>query len=239
MNCSPLAVFLRYQAARTMEALFTENLDAMLFDFEGTLVDFQWKLSEAVEEVLEKLLALGFARTRISSRKYSTLFIEAMQAAPEIGIRPEYVRELIGAVYDSYDDDALTRWTLRPGAKEFLQALKMKGIGTALVSNVGGKALAKALAGFGLEALFEIAVSRNDVLNPKPNPEGLNLALRKMGVARERSIFVGDSLDDISAARNAGLKVMIITNGENPREEVLAARPHRIFDNYEELCLTM
>jgi phosphoglycolate phosphatase len=222
-----------------MEAHFTENLEAVLFDFEGTLVDFQWKLSEAIEEALEKLCEMGFAKTRILSRKYSTLLTEAMQAAPEIGIQPEDVRNAIGDIYDSYDEDALTRWNLRPGVKDFLHALKMRGIQTALVSNIGGKTLTKALSELGLEALFDITLSRNDVPNLKPCPDGINMALRRMGVSKERSIFLGDSLDDVNAARNADIKVMIITNGENLREDILAARPHRVFETYEELCRTM
>ena len=222
-----------------MEAYFTENLEAAIFDFEGTLVDFQWKLSEAIEEALEKLYEMGFSRTQIRSRKYSTLLTEAMQVAPEIGIQPEDVGEAIGDIYDSYDEDALTRWNLRPGVKDFLHALKIRGIQTALVSNIGGKTLAKALSEFGLEALFDITLSRNDVPNLKPRPDGINLALHRMRVSKERSVFLGDSLDDVNAARNADIKVMIITNGENLREEILAARPHRVFETYEELCRTM
>jgi len=222
-----------------MEAHFTENLEAVIFDFEGTVVDFQWKLSEALEEALEKLWDMSFAKTQIRSRKYSTLLTEAMQVAPEIGIQPEDVRDAIGDIYDSYDEDALTRWNLRPGVKDFLHALKMRGIQTALVSNIGGKTLAKALSELGLEALFDITLSRNDVPNLKPRPDGINLALHRMGVSKERSIFLGDSLDDVNAARNADIKVMIITNGENLREDILAARPHRVFETYEELCRTM
>lgn len=222
-----------------MEANFTENVEAMIFDFEGTLVDCQWKISEAIEDVLQKLGQMGLARTRISSRKYSTLLAEAMQAAPEIGVQPEDVRDAIGAIYDCYDEDALTRWNLRPGVKDFLQALKARGIQTALVSNVGGKTLVKALTKLGLEAFFDITLGRNDVPNLKPSPDGINLALHRMGVGKDRSIFVGDSLDDVNAARNAELKVMIITNGENLREEILAAGPHRVFETYEELCRIM
>ncbi|MGO9553404.1 MAG: HAD family hydrolase [Syntrophobacteraceae bacterium] len=222
-----------------MEAYFTENFEAVIFDFEGTLVDFQWKLSEAIEEALEKLYEMGFARTQIRSRKYSTLLTEAMHLAPEIGIQPADVGDAIGNIYDSYDEDALTRWNLRPGVKDFLQALKIRGIQTALVSNIGGKTLAKALSVFGLEALFDITLSRNDVPNLKPRPDGINLALHRMGVSKERSIFLGDSLDDVNAARNADIKVMIITNGENLKSEILAARPHRVFETYEELCRTM
>ncbi|MGO9022152.1 MAG: HAD family hydrolase [Syntrophobacteraceae bacterium] len=222
-----------------MEAHFTDNLEGMIFDFEGTLVDFQWKLSEAVENALEKLWEMGFTRDRIGSRKYSTLLIEAVQAAPEIGLQPEYVCDTIGRIYDSYDEDALTRWNLRPGVKDFLRALKKRGIQAALVSNIGGKTIAKALSKFGLESFFDIALSRNDVPNLKPSPDGINLALQRMGTRKDRTIFVGDSLDDVNAARNAGLKVIIITNGENLGQEILAARPNGVFETYKDLRRTM
>src|SRR3989339_1023326 len=105
-----------------------DNIEAMLFDFEGTLVDFQWKLSEAIEETLEMIWNMGFAKNLIFSRKYSTLLTEAVQAATEIGLPPDQIREKICRVYDRYDEDALTRWVLRSSAKDFLNTIKAKGI---------------------------------------------------------------------------------------------------------------
>lgn len=212
-----------------------DNIEAMLFDFEGTLVDFQWKLSEAVEETLEMLRNMGFAKNRIVSRKYSTLMTEAVQAATEIGLPPDQVREEICRVYDWYDEDALARWSLRSGAKDFLDALKAEGISTGLVSNVGGKALVKALPKLALADCFDVVLTRNDVMNLKPDPEGLNLAIEKLGICKDSSILLGDSLDDVNAARNAGIRVMIITDGENAKEDILAAQPDHVIQGYEEL----
>ncbi len=218
-----------------MKSTFFAGIEAILFDFEGTLVDFQWKLADAVEETMETLQKMGFARDRISSRKYSTLLKEAMQKSIEFGFHPDQVREKIGNVYDRYDEDALTRWSLRPGVQDFIRAIKKIGIHTALVSNVGSKSLFKALMKLGLKDLFEVALSRNDVLDLKPSPAGINLALERMGVERSAAMFIGDSLDDINAARNAGLKVMIISDGENMREEILAAKPDHVIQGYKEL----
>ena len=212
-----------------------DNFKAMLFDFEGTLVDFQWKLSAAIEETLEMLWMTGFPQDRILSRKYSTLMSEAMQVAPEIGLSPDEVREMIGAVYDRYDEDALSRWTLRPRVTDFLGALRSRGIRTALVSNIGGKTLSAALSKLCLTEFFEVTLSRNDVLNLKPEPDGLNLALRKLGISNDDSIFVGDSLDDVNAAKSAGLKIVIISKGENAPEDILAAQPDYLIHGYEEL----
>ncbi len=212
-----------------------DNINTMLFDYEGTLVDFQWKLAEAVGETLKMLQGLGFAENRIQSRRYSTLMTEAMQGAAEIGLQPDQVREKIGLVYDRFDEDALTRWALRPYVKDFLNAIRTKGVHTGLVSNVGGKTLSKALSKLGLEGFFDIALSRNDVLNLKPNPDGINLAIERLGAQKDTSIFMGDSLDDINAARNAGIKVIIITDGENIKEDLLAAKPDHAIKSYEEL----
>ena len=207
----------------------------MLFDFEGTLVDFQWKLSEAIEETLEMLWNMGFAKDRILSRRYSTLMTEAIQVATEIGLPPDQVREKIGCVYDRYDEDALTRWVLRSGVKDFLNTIKAKGICTGLVSNVGGKSLAKALSKLDLADYFDVVLCRNDVLNLKPNPEGLNHAIEQLGICKDSSILLGDSLDDVNAARNAGIRIMIITDGENAKEDILAAQPDYMVQSYEEL----
>ena len=215
------------------------NAEAILFDFEGTLVDFQWQLSAAIAETLEMLWQMGFAPERILSRKYSTLLSEAMQAAAEIGLSPEQVRERIGEIYDRYDEDALTRWTLRPFVLESLVAIKAKGIRTALVSNLGGKTLTAALSKFSLTNYFDIVLSRSDVKNLKPSPDGLLLALAKLAVGKDASIFVGDSLDDVNAAKAAGIRVIIITAGENATDEILAAQPDHMIQCYKELLLIL
>lgn len=211
------------------------EVDAVLFDFEGTLVDFQWNLAGAVAETLQMLHDMGIPKDSIKSRKYSTLMPEAMQMAAEIGLQPDEVRQQIGLVYDMFDEDALTRWALRPNIKDFLTELESQGTHRALVSNIGNKILSRALSKLDLEGIFQVTVNRNGVTHPKPNPEGIHYALEKLGVEKDRSVFVGDSLDDVNAARNAGMRVIIIAEGENLKDEILAARPERIIYDYAEL----
>jgi phosphoglycolate phosphatase len=164
---------------------------------------------------------------------------EAMQGAAEIGLSVDQVRRAIGAVYDRYDEDALTRWALRPDVKDFLRAIRERGMRTALVSNVGSKTLTQALAKLALTEFFDVSLSRNDVLNLKPHPDGLNLAIERLGINRGNSIFLGDSLDDLHAARNAGIRIMIITDGENVKEDILSANPDRVIQGYAELILSL
>jgi len=218
-----------------MDKDFFKNVGAILFDFEGTLVDFQWNLAEAVQETFEMLRVIGFPTERIQSRKYSALMNEATKIAIELRRSPDEVREKIGAIYDRYDEDALTRWKLRPNARHFLSALKAMGIKTGLISNVGKIAMENAFKKMELQRFFDIVVTRNDVKALKPSGEGIRLALSRLQVIKDRALFIGDSLDDIQAAKEAGLKVMIILGGENPKTDLLTAQPDYLVNHFAEL----
>ncbi|MBM4347015.1 MAG: HAD family hydrolase [Deltaproteobacteria bacterium] len=222
-----------------METISFKGVKAVLFDLEGTLVDFQWNLKGAVQETLQKLNALGFPVDRLQGKKYSVLKNQAMAMASEIGKSPEQVKEEIDSIYDRFDAENLLRWSLRPKVKEFLSCLKTSDIRTGLVSNVGKKAIEEGIQKLGLSSLLNILVSRNDVRHLKPNGEGIRLALKHLNIPKEKALFVGDSIDDIEAAKEAGLRVIIILGGENPRPDLLAGGPDFLIQNYGELitCL--
>jgi phosphoglycolate phosphatase len=218
-----------------MKKALWEGLEAVLFDFEGTLVDEQWNVKRAVQETLEKLRAFGFSIKGLQGKSYSLLMREAMQAASETGRSPEEVREMIGAIYDRYDQDALSRWSLRPGVKEALRALQSREIKTALVSNVGKKALAMAFQKLDLDSSFNLRVSRNDVQTMKPSGEGITLAVKQLEVRKEKVLFVGDSPDDIHAAREAGVKVILIADKKKLGRDFIATQPEDLIRNLDEL----
>jgi phosphoglycolate phosphatase len=218
---------------------YITGIEAILFDFEGTLVDFQWNLTGAVHETLEMLKTSGFPTDRLQNLKYSTLMREAVKMAPEIGQPSDEVKNKISAIYDRYDEDALSRWSLRPQAREFLYAIQTKEVKVGLVSNVGKKGLERALSKLNLENIFRAVVTRNDVQTLKPSGEGIRLALDWLQVKQEKAIFIGDSLDDIYASQEAGLKVLVILGGENPKEKLLAANPDILIQGFDELLVNL
>lgn len=222
-----------------MNRLSFQGVEALLFDFEGTLVDHQWNRKEAVEETLKRLSPLGLPVDRLQGKKYSLLKNEAMAIAREIGQSPDEVKEVVDSVYERFDEDALLRWSLRPKAKEFLFLLKTSGIHTGLVTNLGSKTLKEGMKKLGLHSLFDVVVSRNDVLHLKPNGEGIRLALDHLGVLREKAFYIGDSLDDLQAAKEVGLRVIIILGGESSKSEILSREPDFLIQDYGELiaCL--
>lgn len=215
-----------------------KGVEAVLFDFEGTLVDHQWDRQRAVQEVLERLQALGFPTSRLQGKRYSLLKNEVIAIASEVRQSPEPFVKEIDRIYDQFDEDALSRWNLRSQVKDFLSLLKTCGIQTGLVTNLGAKALNVGLRKLDLLSLFNIVISRNDVKHPKPNGEGILLALHRLGISREKARFIGDSLDDIQASKEAGVPVIIILGGENSDAEILSHGPDALVQGYGDLIVS-
>ena len=222
-----------------MDEILLKHVEAILFDFEGTLVDLQWNLQGAVKETLEMLKTLHFPVQRLQGMKYSTLMLEALRMAQGIGQSTDKVREKIEAIYDRFDEDALMRWNLRDGSEDLLSTLKTKGIKIGLVSNVGRKALEKAFLKLDLRPFFNVVVSRNDVQYMKPSGEGLSLALSRLQVMKDKALYVGDSLDDIQAAKTTGVRVIIIMGKENSKAELLSAEPDQLIHHFNELLASL
>ncbi|MDR7317816.1 phosphoglycolate phosphatase-like HAD superfamily hydrolase [Brevibacillus nitrificans] len=59
-----------------------------------------------------------------------------------------------------------------------------------------------------LDGYFEIVITGDDVSDPKPHPEGILLAMQKLGADPRETIYVGDSDDDVIAGRAAGLQTV-------------------------------
>lgn len=57
-----------------------------------------------------------------------------------------------------------------------------------------------------IEHLFDVVVTYEDVVNPKPHPEPLELALKKLGIGKDDAVYVGDMDSDIDAANAAGMR---------------------------------
>ncbi len=93
---------------------------------------------------------------------------------------------------------------LFPGIAPLLNNLDRKGLLLAVVSSRRLAALQSGLDATGLRSHFPVVIGLEDVTTPKPSPEGLILALERLGVPPAQAVFVGDSDHDVEAGRRAG-----------------------------------
>jgi HAD superfamily hydrolase (TIGR01509 family) len=215
----------------TRESASTARRRAVVFDFEGTLVDFQWRLAEAEAELRAALAERGDA----TAGNYARLWNAAAESAVAEG-RLEELRRALHPIYDRWDADALARWSPRPGAEALLRRLARLGVKTCLVSNIGCAALDAALGRFGLAPLLFPVVSRDDVTFMKPHPEGARRALVALGVPPQDALFVGDSRADVLAARASGMRVAIIRGGECAEADFAACPPDHFVARLDEIA---
>ncbi|MCZ7653631.1 MAG: HAD family hydrolase [Rhodocyclaceae bacterium] len=208
---------------------------AILFDFEGTLVDFQWQLEPAHAELRAAFAALGFGGDEFIQGNYATMWNVAADRLALQG-RMDELRAALCPIYDRWDADALTRWSPRPGAKALLQRLSTAGLRVGMVSNVGRRALAEALQRFGLDASLKPVVSRDEVTHMKPGAEGILRVLVEWQLAAKEVLFVGDSRADVRGARAAGLRVAIIRGGECVESDFTADPPDFMISQLDELA---
>lgn len=82
---------------------------------------------------------------------------------------------------------------------------------------------------------FEV-VTCNDTNTHKPDPEGLNIALKRLDVSPDYSLVLGDHKVDMQTGVNAGVKVRVgITHGFDDRKTLEKAGATKVVDSFEEL----
>jgi len=207
---------------------------AAIFDFEGTLVDFQWQLNPAEDELRSAFAELGFGGEAFSGGNYATMWNAAADQLAREGRMAE-LRQALCPIYDRWDQDALSRWAPRPGAAELLCRLATAGLRVGMVSNVGRKTLASVLPRFDFAPWLSPVVSRDDVTYMKPRAEGILRVLSDWQLAAGDVLFVGDSRADVFGARAAGMPVAIIRGGECDESAFADAPPDHMISQLGEL----
>ena len=212
-----------------------ESYAAAIFDFEGTLVDFQWRLEPAEAELRRAFAELGFAGDEFSRGNYASMWNAAADSLAKQGRMAE-LRGALGPVYDRWDTDALSRWAPRAGAAELLRAIVAAGSRAGMVSNIGRRALGEALGRFGYERWLAPVVSRDEVTWMKPRAEGILRVVADWRLAPGEVLFVGDSRADVMGARAAGMAVAIVRGGECDESVFAGDPPEHMVSRLEELA---
>lgn len=188
----------------------SNGLQAVLFDLDGTLIDSLPDLLAALNQVLKEnsRRALVGDEVRRMIGDGSRTLVERGFAAT--GNQPEEAEmELLGRRFlDIYEAHSSDRTRPFPGVIETLGRLKAIGLRLAVVTNKPQKATEILLRDLKLEGFFD-SVAGGGRAALKPEPDLIHLALREIGAEAPRTAFVGDSVNDILAARNAKLAAVL------------------------------
>jgi len=203
----------------------TADLRAVVFDWDGTLVDSAAASFRCYEQIFSSF-GLRFGREDFA-RTYSPDWTHTyrMLRLPE-----ERWPEADRLWLELY---ARQPSTLFPGARPTLNALAERGFSLGLVTSGDRARVTSELRELGLDAVFATVVCGGDVSPKKPHPAALLSALDSLGVPARESVYVGDSPEDIEMARAAGARSIGIPGGFPNRDALVASRPDWLLTELE------
>ena len=203
-----------------------DGLRAVLFDWDGTLVDSAQRTFGCYVRVFS---AYGILYDRAAfERTYSPDWYRTYE---EIGLPREHWPEADARWISCYESEPSR---LLPGAGEALERLGRAGLARGLVSSGHGPRVRREVQALGLESSFGAVVCGGETARRKPDPEPLLLALERLGVPPGEAAYVGDSPEDVAMARAAGVFAVGIPGGFPNREALAAARPDVLALSLEE-----
>lgn len=210
--------------------------EAYLFDFEGTLVTFEWNLTKGISAILNEIELIGYSMNLFEG---SPSYVDIHKVASVISEQDDEstIMNVIAEVHDQFDADALSRWKLYKDAKQTLNKLKNNGKLLGLVTNVGSKAINSAIKKLELDDIFEIVITRNHVSRLKPDPEGLLMAANSLKIDPDSILFTGDSYDDLGAAKAANMKSCYLSGGQDKINADDGIQPDFIINRLKELII--
>jgi 2-phosphoglycolate phosphatase len=203
---------------------------AVIFDFDGTLADSYDAIAASLNYVraANGLPPLPEAEIKKHVGRGLEILLAVLLPGSDVDRNVALYREHHVTVMQDH-----TR--LIPGARAAIEALKRSGRLLAVCSNKKVAFTQALLDSFGLAPFFDVVLGPDDVPRPKPAPDMLLAALRRLGVAPAEALYVGDMDVDVQTARAAGVPVWVVPTGSADRATLEAARPDRLLDGLDEL----
>jgi putative hydrolase of the HAD superfamily len=199
----------------------TLRLEAVVLDFDGTIVDSEMPIYRAAAAALAEM--------------GHTLDVVGWAGAVGHGHDESYraLCRAVGAEFDRADFDA--RYQLQdrawehalpalPGVEALLDALAAEAIPVGVASSSSSRWVEGHLERLGLRDRIAVVASRDQVGGrPKPDPASYRWAVEQLGADPARTVAVEDSAPGIAAARGAGLRVVAVPSEITVHTDLSAA----------------
>ncbi|MCP4469928.1 MAG: phosphoglycolate phosphatase [Gammaproteobacteria bacterium] len=216
-----------------------QGVELVLFDLDGTLVDSVGDLAWCGNEMLRRLDMPG--RDPLAARNWvgngldrfiKRVLTADMNAEPEPALHKRG-KEIFGELYARHASD---RSELYPGVLETLQRLADLQLKLACVTNKPEPFTSRLIAAMGLSEFFELVVAGDATPRKKPDPLPLHYAADYFGLDYQSCLMVGDSSNDVKAARAAGFAIVCVPYGYNHGNDIRDSRPDLVVENLLELA---
>lgn len=205
------------------------TIKTVIFDFDGTLANTLPICFDAFQHVFKEF----------DNKELAEEQIKAMFGPSETGIIRENLSnsnkdeaiELYYKIYAEHHDQLVVN---NEEINDLLAYLKESGYKIGIFTGKAKRSLDISLQALNMEGMFDVIITGDDVVKPKPDPEGLITALSLLGVDNSQAIFVGDSDADILSGVQANVLTIGVQWLPDYHSLEFTSEPHAIFKNVGE-----
>ncbi len=211
--------------------------DIIGFDLDGTLIDTSGDLAAAVNHAITAIGRPAYPAEAIRPFVGKGARVMLERALTALGdCTPELVEDRLPVLLDYYQQNLAIHSIPYPGCIAALDALAARGIRLAICTNKAERFAVPLMQQLGLADRFAAIIGGDTVGIAKPDPAPIHAMIERSGGGR--CAFVGDTINDIAGARNAGIASIAVGFGflEGPVEELEA---DAVIDHFDALVPTL
>ena len=193
----------------------SKTFRAVIFDLDGTLIDTAGEIATALERTFAELGLATLPKKAVEALIGRGVPSMVERALAQVGGTGRNLGATVERFEAHYAQTVGTAAELFPGVRPGLEMLDAAGYAMGVVTNKPRYFTQLLLARLGVDGVFRATVAGDDGIPRKPRGDMLVAACERMGSAAGQTLMLGDSDNDVAAARAAGCPVWCVPYGYN------------------------
>jgi phosphoglycolate phosphatase-like HAD superfamily hydrolase len=205
----------------------------IIYDLDGTLIDSTEAIVETFNRVVEEQGEHSCPRGEIEEMiglPLTEMFKRVLPTDKHCDVQACWNRFI-----EIYADVGPKKTRIFPGVPETLAHFKEAGYLQSVATTKRGDVASRLLHKLGLRDYFDLVLGINDVAQPKPAPDVINLTLKRLSVKPQEAVFIEDTTIGLEAGVRAGVHTVGVTTGTHDMDRLAALHPDYIIDGLHEL----
>ncbi len=210
----------------------------VLIDLDGTLVDSVPDLAFCIDGMMEQVGLPPHGEAKVRNwvgngvdKLVKRALVGQLEGEPDQKLLAR-AHPIFMSLYDRHNGE---RSQLYPSVVDGLNYLQSRGHTLACITNKAKQFTEPLLRAMGIRERFALVISGDTLARKKPDPLPLLHAAEVFEVAPGSALMIGDSVNDVTAARAAGFKVVCVSYGYNHGLDIREANPDGVVDSFSEL----
>ena len=216
-----------------------KNKELIIFDLDGTLINSIPDITLALNIMLKHYnfssLSIEQTTTFVGNGPRPLVNRALSCYIREDDISENFFEEALSIFMSAYKKSTCIETYLYPGVKETLTYLHERGYKLAICTNKPFEFIEPIIKKLGIKSNFTHWIGENSLPEKKPNAMPLIHLANKNNVSIERCLMIGDSKNDILAAKSANMECIGLNYGYNYNENIEDYGPTLVLDNFSEL----